>query len=154
MTSAHVLEMPQKLSYDLEMYTRVNGTLYRYFAIVGGAYEILAIIVTATLAWRVRHERSGRWTAVAATLLALAFVSWLVLVEPVNLAVAHGASWEGLRARWELGHLVGFVLALAGFSALAIGMIRDLPSETRHGAPSAQARTGPGWRRLRGPASA
>ena len=37
MTSAHVLEMPQKLAYSPELYAAVNTTLYRYFAIVGGA---------------------------------------------------------------------------------------------------------------------
>ncbi|NVB77228.1 MAG: hypothetical protein HOV81_02430, partial [Kofleriaceae bacterium] len=58
-------------------------------------------------------------------------------------------------ARWEFGHLVGFVLSLVGFSALAIGMIRDLPSESPHvSAPSEAMTGGPHWRRLRGPASA
>lgn len=154
MTSAHVLEMPQKLSYDLDLYTRVNGSLYLYFAIVGGTYQILSIILTATLAWRVRHERSGAWTLVAAACLALAFVSWLIIVEPVNLAIGHGASWEGLRMRWELGHLVGFVLSLAGFAALVVGTLRDLRVEREvvSGAPSLPA-PGSRWRRVRGPVS-
>ena len=38
MTSAHVLELPQKMQYDAHMYAAVNTTLYRYFAIVGGFY--------------------------------------------------------------------------------------------------------------------
>ena len=44
MTSAHVLEMPQKMSYSAELYAAVNTTLYRYFAIVGGSYQIGGII--------------------------------------------------------------------------------------------------------------
>ena len=36
MESAHVLELPQKMQYDAQMYAAVNTTLYRYFAIVGG----------------------------------------------------------------------------------------------------------------------
>jgi hypothetical protein len=38
MTSAHVLEMPQKMHYEAELYSAVNTTLYRYFAVVGGVY--------------------------------------------------------------------------------------------------------------------
>jgi hypothetical protein len=34
MTSAHVLEM----HYEAELYSAVNTTLYRYFAVVGGVY--------------------------------------------------------------------------------------------------------------------
>jgi len=33
MESAHVLELPQKIQYDAQMYAAVNTTLYRYFAI-------------------------------------------------------------------------------------------------------------------------
>jgi hypothetical protein len=39
MESAHVLELPQKMQYDAQMYSAVNTTMYRYFAIVGGAYQ-------------------------------------------------------------------------------------------------------------------
>jgi hypothetical protein len=131
MTSAHVLEMPQKLSYDLALYTAVNSTLHRYFAIVGGSYQILAIVAVCTLAWRARRSRTARWTLVAAVGTTLAFVSWLVLVQPVNAAVAGGASWEDLRLRWEVGHLVGFILSLLGFGALAIGTVLEIDEVTR-----------------------
>ena len=40
MESAHLLELPQKMQYDAQMYAAVNTTLYRYFAIVGGAYQV------------------------------------------------------------------------------------------------------------------
>jgi len=50
MTSAHVLEMPAKLSYDIDLYRTVNGTLYREFAIVGAAYTVFSILVVGTLA--------------------------------------------------------------------------------------------------------
>jgi hypothetical protein len=35
MTTAHVLEMPRKLSYSIALDTAVNSTLYLYFAIFG-----------------------------------------------------------------------------------------------------------------------
>lgn len=129
MTSAHVLEMPQKLSWDYNLYAKVNGSLYLYFAIIGGVYEVVALIATGTLAWRVRHRPAGSWTIGAAACLAISFLSWLVIVEPVNLAIGDGASWEGLRTRWEVGHLVGFVLMLAGFSALAVGTVQEVPAQ-------------------------
>jgi len=39
MTSAHVLEMSQKMAYCAELYSAVNTTLYRYFSIVGAFAE-------------------------------------------------------------------------------------------------------------------
>lgn len=64
MESAHVLELPQKMQYDAQMYTAVNGTLYRYFAIVGGTYQLDSIIAAAI--WRGWCESAsfpiaGRW---------------------------------------------------------------------------------------------
>jgi len=51
--------------------------------------------------------------------------------------VADGASWAALRTRWELGHLVGFVLSLTGFVALAIAMVREIPER----APASRERS-------------
>lgn len=89
MESAHVLELPQKMQYDAQMYTAVNGTLYRYFAIVGGTYQLDSIIAAAILAWLVRKRQlSYRWTLAGALLPALAFAIWLSVVAPVNGAVS------------------------------------------------------------------
>ena len=127
MTAAHVLEMPRKLSYSIALYTAVNSTMYLYFAIFGAIFEVGAILAVGTLAWRARHQPSAHWTLAAAIAVTLSLGSWLILVQPVNSAIAHGASWGDLRLRWELGHLVGFVLSLAGFVALAIATVRDIP---------------------------
>ena len=126
MTSAHVLEMAPKLGYDIDFYTAVNGTLYRYFAIVGGVYTVLAILVTGALAWRARRRPSAPWSWAAAAGFLATFVSWLILVAPVNAAAAHGVSWAELRTRWEVGHLVGFVLVLAGFVLLCISVLVEV----------------------------
>jgi hypothetical protein len=128
MTTAHVLEMPPKLSYSIALYTAVNSTMYLYFAIFGAIFELGAIVAVGSLAWRARHEPSARATLAAAIAVTLALVSWLILVQPVNSAVAQGASWSDLRLRWELGHLVGFVFSLAGLVALAIATVRDIPA--------------------------
>lgn len=101
--------------------------LYLYFAIFGAIFEVGAIFAVGTLAWRARHQRSTYWTLAAAIAVTLSLVSWLILVQPVNSAIAHGASWGDLRLRWELGHRVGFALSLAGSVALAIATVRDIP---------------------------
>jgi hypothetical protein len=135
MTSAHVLELPQKMTYTAEMYSAVNTTLYRYFAIVGGIYQIggiLAAGVTALLMWQRRLP--FRWALAGFGLLLLSFVSWLVFVQPVNQQVAAAMQsspetlpslWMQLRGRWEYGHAAGFAIHLLGFCALAISLLRE-----------------------------
>ena len=64
MESAHVLELPQKMQYDAHMYAAVNTTLYRYFAIVGGVYQLGSI--GAGPSWRswsvsIDGPFGGRW---------------------------------------------------------------------------------------------
>jgi hypothetical protein len=135
MTSAHVLELPQKMAYGAEMYAAVNTTLYRYFAIIGGPYQIGAIVSAIVLTMLVRHRSvTFRWALVGTLLLIAAFVSWLILVLPVNREVAAALEaspqtvpslWLQLRERWEYGHATGFVLHLAGFCALVISAVRD-----------------------------
>ena len=137
MTSAHVLELPQKMAYTAEMYAAVNTTLYRYFAIIGGPYQIGSIVSAAILTMLVRRRPLiFRWALVGTVLLLAAFVSWLILVLPVNREVAAAldaspqavpALWLQLRDRWEYGHATGFVLHLAGFCALVISAVRDVP---------------------------
>ena len=56
MASAHVLELPQKMRYDAPMYSAVNTTLYRYFAIIGGVYQVGAIVSAAVLVFLVRKR--------------------------------------------------------------------------------------------------
>src|SRR5690606_33539545 len=120
------------LSYDLALYAAVNGSLYRYFAIVGGVYQLTSIVAVVALALRGRHEPHARWRWAAALGVTLSFISWLILVQPVNSIVAAGVAWtEGLRLRWELGHLVGFALTLAGFVALVAETVLQVPAHER-----------------------
>ena len=135
MTSAHVLELPQKMKYTAEMYSAVNTTLYRSFAIVGGSYQIGSIVSAVVLTTILRRRPViFRWALLGTMLLIAAFVSWLILVQPVNRQVeaALAASpqtvpslWMQLRDRWEYGHATGFVLHLAGFCALVMSVVRD-----------------------------
>src|SRR5919198_6053446 len=85
MESAHVLELPQKMQYDAPMYAAVNTTLYRYFAIVGGVYQVGSIVAAAVLVFLVRKRwPSVGWTLAGALCLLLAFGLWLAVVAPVN----------------------------------------------------------------------
>lgn len=139
MGAAHALEMPQKLAYSPELYTAVNSTLYRYFAVVGGFVMVAGILAAAVLAYRVRGEASFGWTLAGAVCLAVSFGLWLALVAPVNGAVAEvtraapeavPALWFRLRGRWEYGHLASFVAWLAGFKLLLWATVRQIPNPT------------------------
>ncbi len=137
MTSAHLLELPQKMEYGPALYSAVNTTLYRYFAIVGGGYIVAAILSTAALAVLVRRRRPAlRWTIAALLGLTLAFVSWVILVAPVNARIAAAMSaspdsvpalWQIVRDRWEYGHATGFILQLLGFAALVLSVLIETP---------------------------
>lgn len=137
MTSAHVLELPQKMRYNAQLYSAVNTTMYRYFAIVGGVYSMSSIIAAAIVSFLTRKDRLVfRWALAGTLLLVLWFISWLTVVNPVNNEVAAALRsapetvpeiWMQLRVRWEYGHLVGFVLQLLGLSALIISVLVDTP---------------------------
>jgi hypothetical protein len=146
MTSAHVLELAPKMAYSPSLYAAVNGSLYRWFAIVGGTYQVLSTLAAVALVFLVRHRRpSLYWTAAGASLLVLSLVSWVAIVEPVNLQVADAFAraqpvaplWLELRPRWEYGHLVGFVLELAGLCALLVSVLVDTPARLQQPARGA-----------------
>ena len=140
MESAHVLELPQKLAYDPQMYAAVNGTLYKYFASVGGVYQVGAIAAACLLVLALKDRRPAfAWTLGGAMLLLAAFGVWLAVVAPVNSAVADAvhlhpdtvsALWTHLRYRWEYGHAVGFAIQVFGLVALLISILVETP---RHG---------------------
>ena len=141
MESAHVLELPQKMQYDAEMYAAVNTTLYRYFALVGGVYQVGSIIAAAIRAFLARKRgRSFWWTLIGALSLLLAFGLWLAIVAPVNAEVAEAlrssppsvpAVWLELRQRWEYGHVAGFVVQLVGLMALLLSILVETPKDPK-----------------------
>ncbi len=137
MESAHVLELPQKMQYDAQMYAAVHTTLYRYFAIVGGVYEVGSIVMAAVLTLLVRKRRpSFGWTLSGACCLLLAFGIWLAVVAPVNSQVAAAfrsapesapTVWMRLRNQWESGHAAGFIVQLVGLCALVLSVLVETP---------------------------
>ena len=143
MESAHVLELPQKMQYNAQMYAAVNTSLYRWFAIVGGAYQVGSMAAAAGLAFLVRRHRPAfGWTLAGACCLMLAFVVWLSVVAPVNAEVAETLAaapasvpevWMRLRNRWEYGHAAGFVIQVIGFGALLLSVLVETPQDPRAG---------------------
>lgn len=142
-TSAHVLELPQKMQYDPELYSAVNTTMYRYFGTVGAIYCVGALVAAFVLALLVRkHAAAYRWSLIGALLFLGWFLTWIALVVPVNslIATARDTSpealpslWTEMRARWEYGHAFGFVLQLLGFCALVLSVLIDTPQAARVG---------------------
>jgi hypothetical protein len=122
---AHVLELPQKMSYDADEYARVQHSLYAYFAYVGGPLEVLSIVLAAIVAVMVRRDGMVfRWTLAGACLLAAGLAEWAAVVQTANNKMAAWtagnvpADWEAVRDQWEFGHVGHFVLFGTGLALL------------------------------------
>lgn len=149
MEAAHVLELPQKMHYPLDLYTAVNSTMYRYFALVGGPLTVLTLLSGATLVIALRKQPGFLWTLAGVLAYFIAFGVWLAVVEPVNRAVAAAFAknpgslpqlWMTLRARWEYGHAAGFVLELLGLASLLWSVLAHHPAPSgRVGQPDGRA---------------
>jgi hypothetical protein len=123
--SAHVLELPNKLSLDAPLWLAIQQNLYQGWGPMIGMFEVAAIVSAWTLTYLVRNDFNLVIpTVVAATCLNLALVVFFSLNAPVNDACATWtvhtipANWTEYRARWEAGHAVRFVLVLAAFVTL------------------------------------
>lgn len=133
----HALELPAKMQYDGSFYVTIQNTLYRYFGMPGpGAFITLGAIASATvLSLLVRKRRSVfYWTLVGTVCLVIAFPGvFFLFIEPVNVVIERAtpesvpANWMQLRNQWEYAHAANFVLSLAGFSALLISVLVDIP---------------------------
>jgi hypothetical protein len=127
---AHTLELPQKLAYDAATWTRIQHSLYRYFAVVGGPLEVATVIAAVVFALRARGLRGGRLAAVGAALFVVALGWWFAVVNTANAEVGRWAvdavpsDWRRWRAQWEFGHAAHFVVTLAGFLALLGAAVR------------------------------
>ena len=134
LTFAHVLELPQRLQYDAEMWvalTRPNA-LYRYFGVVGGPIEVAAVLGTVMLAVVLRHERpAGRLALLAAVCHVAALAAWATIVAPANAVIGEWSrrgippEWKTWGIRWESGHAISFVLLTVGFSLLVLTLLRE-----------------------------
>jgi hypothetical protein len=132
--AAHLMELPVKLGYPPELYAEVTSTLYAWFGRVGGTVQVAAAVTVAGLAFLVRREPQARTIAASAAALVVSLLLWGLLVGPVNAAwdaaavatpEARAAVYDGLRLRWEFGHVAAFIAWLAGWLGLAEGITRS-----------------------------
>lgn len=140
MGGAHLLELPVRMQYDPQLYTRTTSTLYRYFGLVGGPLQVLALLFASGLARQVRGRRAFASTLFGALGLALSLVLWFLLVQPVNAAWADALRggpdeavrvYTELRGRWESGHVAAFAAWLLGFVLLLNGIMREVTASSR-----------------------
>jgi hypothetical protein len=124
-TAAHVMELPNKLSLDGPLWLSVQQNLYRGWGPFIAPFEIVAIVTSWALAYRVRARRPAfALTLTAAFCLSAMLAVFFLFNAPVNAAFAGWtaetlpADWPGYRRQWELGHAIAFVLALTAFCAL------------------------------------
>ena len=132
--ASHLMQLPVKMGYTAEMYTAITSTLYSWYGLVGGAIQVGAFISVAMLAVRARRLPGGGLAAASAGALLASLLLWGFVVGPVNASWAGAAdlspeqfaqAYDGLRARWEYGHVTGFAIHFLGFCALVISVLID-----------------------------
>ncbi|MCK6451913.1 MAG: hypothetical protein L6R19_13820 [Alphaproteobacteria bacterium] len=131
-TTAHVVELPNKLLMDGPLWLAVQQRLYRGWGPAIAPFEIGAIALAWVLVWRSRGQvPSFGLSLIAAVLFSLCLAVFFGMNRPVNLAFARWtaatlpADWQAWRLQWELGHALSFVLWLMGFCALVRTMVLD-----------------------------
>jgi len=140
MGGAHLLELAVRMQYEPWFYMQVTSTLYRYFGLVGGPIQILSLLLSAVLTWRIRTRPAYRSTLAGTLCLALSLLLWLTLVRPVNAAWFEALrsgptdavqAYAQLRSRWEYGHVAAFAAWLGGFTLLLHGLVREAAGASR-----------------------
>ena len=123
---AHVLELPNKLALDGELWLAVQQNLYRGWGpFLGAPAEIGALATTLTLLV-VRRANGG--TQLLRVIAAMAYTAMLaaffVFNAPVNEALNGWTSatlpsdWATYRLRWEAGHALVALMSVVGLVAL------------------------------------
>jgi hypothetical protein len=85
---AHTLELPQKLDYDAATWTRIQHSLYRYFAVIGGPLEVATVLAAVVFAVRAHRLRGGGWPW---SVLVVALGWWFTVVNTANAEVGRWA---------------------------------------------------------------
>ncbi len=134
MGGAHLLELPVRVQYAPEFYMQVTSTLYRFYGLIGGPIQVLALLFAAGLLWRIRARAAFRSTLAGTICLGLSLILWFLVVQPVNAAWFEALrdgpneavqAYAQLRSRWEGGHVAAFTAWLIGFALLLNGVLRE-----------------------------
>ncbi len=140
LTMTHLLELPQRMQFDQQLWVRVTviENLYRLFGSVGAFFEVTAILTALILAFLVRkHGSTFYWTLCGAIFLAIAFVSWIIFVAPMNAEFAKWlttpipSNWMQYRDQWEYAHATNALVKIMGLSFLVTSVIVETTEKTK-----------------------
>jgi hypothetical protein len=132
----HLLEMPQRLKFDAELWVRVTvfENIFRYFGSIGALFEVGSVLTATVLIFLARGRgKSFYLTLSGAAFLVLAFAGWLMFVAPVNAELARWltnpipADFTGWRNQWEYAHTINAFIKIFGFSLLLLSVIVEIP---------------------------
>lgn len=135
MGGAHLLELPVRMQYEPMLYMQVTSTLYRYYGLIGGPIQVLALFSATVLVYVVRGRSAFRSTIAGTLCIALSLLLWFLLVQPVNVIWAEALraspadavqAYAQLRSRWEYGHLSAFGAWVVGFILLLRGLFQEV----------------------------
>lgn len=138
---AHVLELPNKLALNGELWLAVQQHLYRGWGpFLAGPAEIGALATTLALLV-VRRANGGTLllTVLAAMTYVVMLVVFFVFNAPVN-EVLNGwtsatlpSDWATYRLRWEAGHALAALMSVVGLVVLIWARIIEAASQTDRG---------------------
>ena len=138
LSMTHLLELPQRMQFDQQLWIRVTviENIYRLFGTVGAFFEIAAILTAIILVFLVRkHGSTFYWTLGGAMLLAIAFVSWMIFIAPMNAEFAKWlinpipSNWMQYRDQWEYAHATNAFIKIIGLSFLVISILVEIPKK-------------------------
>jgi hypothetical protein len=91
LSMTHLLELPQRIQFDQELWVRVTvvENVYGLFGSVGAVFELGSILTAFILTYFVRGRgQTFYWTLGSAGLLLVAFVSWVIFIADANVELA------------------------------------------------------------------
>lgn len=136
LSMTHLLELPQRMEFDQELWVRVTvvENVYALFGSVGAVFELGAILTAFILMFLVRGRgQTFYWTLGSAVILLVAFVSWIIFVADANTELAKWLTnpvppdWTRTRDQWEYAHAVNAFIKIAGLSLLVISVLVETP---------------------------
>lgn len=125
---AHLMELPSKMQYEPSLYVRLHRTLYPNFGRIAGVAEILAVVTTSVLGWRLRRRGADSFplTAAAAGSLSAAHAIFWAYVSPANKTMASWpldaipSGWKHWRNQWEYTHAARAFLVTGALGMLLL----------------------------------